>query len=173
MLYSVPASKYRYQWRQGMSFEQKLSVGAFKVRTSLCSKSYRCQYGSSDHQCLCLEFIFERKFTTALISIYFPSTLMVLIAFVSFWLEPVSASPGRITLVVTSLLALVTQLLSVRTRMVQVSYVTALDIWFFACLTMVSLCLFEFSLAYSAAIKVSIDRYDGFICKNIYGRKRS
>ena len=95
------------------------------------------------------------QYLFANLSIYFPSTLIVVVSFVSFWLDPVTACPGRITLVVTSILALVTQLLSIRNRMVPVSYVTALDIWFFACLSMVSLCLFEFSLAYSAAQKVS------------------
>ena len=150
----MTGARYRFEWGKIRSWKDAVySVGAFSVQTHKCDQNHECHYGLK--KCLCIMFIFQRRLTTALISTYFPSTLIVLIAFVSFWIDPLNATPGRITLVVTSLLALVTQLLSVRTRMVPVSYVTALDIWFFACLTLVSVCLFEFSLAYSSAKKVT------------------
>lgn len=154
MSFSTPVRKsgYRYVWNINTMFSagslQEHNVGSFSARIS-SNGSEPCVYNKKQI-CLFLRFKFVRKVTTALISIYFPSTLIVMMSFVSLWIDPL-AVPGRVTLVVTSLLALVTQLLSVRQRMTPVSYVTALDIWFFSCLSLVSLCLFEFSLAYSAA----------------------
>lgn len=102
-----------------------------------------------------LTFKFQRKIATALIAVYFPSTLIVLISFVSFWVDSL-AVPGRITLVITSLLALMTQLVAVRDKATPVSYVTAMDIWFFACLAFVSGALFEFALSYNFAVQVRL-----------------
>ena len=68
----VPQSKYRFVWGEGFDIQkrdQDRSVGAFLVKTTLCPKSYACKYGIKEHVCLCLEFIFERKFTTALIKL--------------------------------------------------------------------------------------------------------
>ena len=102
-----------------------------------------------------LTFKFQRKIATALIAIYFPSTLIVFISFVSFWVDSL-AVPGRITLVITSLLALMTQLVAVRDKATPVSYVTAMDIWFFTCLAFVSGALFEFALSYNFAVQVRL-----------------
>lgn len=107
----------------------------------------------SNRTVLDLQFTFQRRVATAVISIYFPSTLIVLVSFVSFWVDSL-AVPGRVTLVITSILALMTQLISVRDSATPVSYVTALDIWFFACLSFVSATLFEFAIAYRLAITV-------------------
>lgn len=70
------------------------------------------------------------------------------VSFVSFWIDSQSV-PGRISLIVTSLLALMTQLVSVRNTIPDVSYITALDVWFFACITFVSCALFEFAVCYT------------------------
>lgn len=154
-------SKYNFIWSKERRFpKDELKVASFDV-TVPNRTNHTCRR-MTDKNCLVLTFKFRRQITTALISIYFPSTLLVLISFLSFWIE-VTAVPGRVTLVVTSLLALVTQLCSTRERMAAVSYVTALDIWFFACLSLVCLSLFEFVLSYTRAIRVSVHFFIIFI----------
>lgn len=111
--------------------------------------------------CLRVSFTFQRRLTLSLITIYFPSALIVLISFVSFWVDSQSV-PGRVSLVITSLLTLMTQLLNVRSGLPAISYVTALDIWFFVCVSFISAVLFEFALAYNFCRKVTIAHIDRF-----------
>ena len=97
---------------------------------------------------LTLEFVFKRRLPLYLITTYFPSFLMTIVSFTSFWIHP-DAVPGRVTLGVTSLLALMTQMVSVRSDIMNVNYVTTIDIWFLACITFVTLSMFEFALSYT------------------------
>ena len=98
--------------------------------------------------CIGIEFRFERRLPLYLMTVYFPSSLIVIVSFTSFWIRP-DAVPGRVTLSVTSLLALMTQLVAVRKSVPEVSYVTAVDIWFLACITFVTCSMFEFAISYS------------------------
>lgn len=98
--------------------------------------------------CLTVVFVLKRRVSIALITAYFPSMLIVLISFLSFWVDNQSV-PGRVSLVITSLLALMTQLLSIRNRIPAVSYLTALDVWFFICVSYVACALFEFAIAHN------------------------
>ena len=110
-------SKYGFVWSEKKELDDsQLSVASFSVHSDGHHRNYKpCDFNPSQ-TCLYINFTFERTFFPALISMYFPSGLIVSISFLSFWIEA-SAVPGRVTLVVTSLLALVTQLLSVRDRM--------------------------------------------------------
>lgn len=95
-----------------------------------------------------LNFVFKRRLHLYLMTTYFPSLLVTVVSFTSFWIHP-DAVPGRITLGVTCLLALMTQMVSVRSAIMNMNYVTSIDIWFLACITFVAMSLFEFSLSYT------------------------
>lgn len=97
---------------------------------------------------LTIQFIFKRRLDLYLMTTYFPSLLATIVSFTSFWIHP-DAVPGRVTLGVTCLLALMTQMVSVRNAINNTNYVTSIDIWFLACITFVALSLFEFALAYT------------------------
>lgn len=105
---------------------------------------------------LTLEFVFKRRLPLYLITTYFPSFLVTIVSFTSFWIHP-DAVPGRVTLGVTSLLALMTQMVSVRSDIMNVNYVTTIDIWFLACITFVALSMFEFALAYTVTRNQKIE----------------
>ena len=81
---------------------------------------------------------------------YFPSSLIVIVSFISFWIDPLSV-PGRVTLTVTSLLALMTQFISVRDPLSDVNHVTAIDVWFMGCILQVALTMFEFCFTHFLA----------------------
>lgn len=114
---------------------------------------YNFNYATS---CIGIEFRFERRLLLYLMTVYFPSSLIVIVSFTSFWIRP-DAVPGRVTLSVTSLLALMTQLVAVRKSVPEVSYVTAVDIWFLTCITFVAFSMFEFAISYSI-VSTTVDR---------------
>lgn len=63
------------------------------------------------------------------------------------WLD-VEAVPARVTLGVTSLLTLATQVVQAHAGLPAISYMTAIDIWLFACLITVFSSLLEFAFQY-------------------------
>ncbi|RWS06128.1 cys-loop ligand gated ion channel-like protein [Dinothrombium tinctorium] len=76
---------------------------------------------------------------------YIPSLTIVVASFVNFWV-PINITPARISLVVTSLLALITQQLQI-TSGLRTSYTVAINIWMNLCTTLVFLCLIETAIA--------------------------
>ncbi|KAI1297130.1 Glutamate-gated chloride channel [Halotydeus destructor] len=125
----------------------RMSSGPFDLQTVHRLTESRCLYKNDPHPCLMLHLVFKRNFAISLITIYFPSIIIVQVAFVSFWIDNRNV-PGRVTLVVTSLLALLTQMLSVRESLPAISIVTAMDIWFFFCVIIVACALFEFAVVH-------------------------
>lgn len=89
-----------------------------------------------------------------ILTVYFPSSLIVITSFISFWIDPLSV-PGRVTLTITSLLALMTQFISVRDPLSDVNHVTAIDVWFMGSILMVALTMFEFALNHFLAFQAS------------------
>lgn len=109
---------------------------------------------------LTIQFILQRKLPLYVMATYFPSFLVTIVSFTSFWLKTDSV-PGRVTLGVTSLLALITQMTYARNHIPNVNYVTAMDIWFLTCITFATLSLFEFAISYSNEIdKVTKFRHE-------------
>ncbi|GFV97673.1 glutamate-gated chloride channel [Trichonephila clavipes] len=92
-------------------------------------------------------FTFVRRISSSLLNVYIPSTLVVFLSWISFWLD-VAAVPARITLGVTSLLTLATQVVQARGGLPTISYMTAMDIWLFVCLLTVFSSLLEFAFTY-------------------------
>ena len=61
--------------------------------------------------CLMVLFDFERQFGYYLTQVYVPTTLIVFMSWVSFWLSP-ECSPARISLGITTLLTMASQMSS-------------------------------------------------------------
>ncbi|KFM57837.1 Glycine receptor subunit alpha-3, partial [Stegodyphus mimosarum] len=79
---------------------------------------------------------------------YAPSTMIVTMSWVSFWLK-VDAVPARVALSITSLLTLCTQVQQYKAQLPPVSYIKAMDIWLFVCIIMVFSTLLEFAISYN------------------------
>ncbi|XP_015111059.1 glycine receptor subunit alpha-3 isoform X2 [Diachasma alloeum] len=88
-------------------------------------------------------FKFERQIGHHLIQTFAPSTLVVMLSWFSFWLG-LDAIPGRVTLLVTSMLTLVTMFTGLKTDIPPVAYVKALDLWMAGCMVFVFASLSEF-----------------------------
>ncbi|XP_058459368.1 glycine receptor subunit alpha-2 isoform X1 [Malaya genurostris] len=92
---------------------------------------------------LAVYFRFERQIGHHLIQTFAPSTLVVMLSWFSFWLG-LDAIPGRVTLLVTCMLTLVTMFTGMRADIPPVAYVKALDLWMAGCMMFVFSALAEF-----------------------------
>ena len=88
-----------------------------------------------------------------MIQIFIPQILIVVLSWVSFWLD-LEATPARISLGVLTVLTMTTQSSSVHDSLPKVSYVKAIDVWTATCLIFVFSSLLEF-----ACINVLTRRY--------------
>ncbi|XP_035222712.1 glycine receptor subunit alpha-2-like isoform X1 [Stegodyphus dumicola] len=125
--------------------------------------------------CLMLKLPFVRHITGSIINCYIPSTLIVIVSCVTFWLRP-EAAPARVTLSITCLLTLCTQIQQYKSHLPPISYVTALDIWFFACIITVFSTLIVFAASYEAYYarekEKSVKSFPAVIC-SVRGKHNS
>ena len=87
----------------------------------------------------------ERYFNYYLIQTYIPSMLIVILSWVSFWIDK-DAVPARITLGLLTVLTMTTQASGVNQHLPRVSYVKAIDVWMSTCLIFVFGALVEYSI---------------------------
>ena len=100
---------------------------------------------SGEYSCLKVELIFKREFSYYLITIYVPCCMLVIVSWVSFWLDQ-NAIPARVSLGVTTLLTMSTQTSGISAQLPPVSYTKAIDVWIASSIFFVFLSLIEFAL---------------------------
>merc|ERR1719402_1943812 len=84
-----------------------------------------------------------RQLAYHVVQTYIPSTVFVVIAWLSLFVPPESV-PGRVGMGMTTLLTLTAMFSSVRQNVPRVSYVSLLDIWMLVCMLFVFSCILEF-----------------------------
>lgn len=90
-----------------------------------------------------IRFRFDRKLGNNLIQVYTPTVLVVVLSWFSFWLG-LDAIPGRISLLVTCMLTLVTMHSGIKSSIPPVHYITMMDLWMVCCMGMVFSAMCEF-----------------------------
>ncbi|XP_071546133.1 glycine receptor subunit alpha-2-like [Panulirus ornatus] len=112
-----------------------------EIKVDTCTQSFHI----GNYSCLQAVFELERNIGYHLVQSYLPTSLIVVVSWVSFWLD-VDAIPSRVTLGVTTLLTVCSESTSFRDNMPVLSYVEALDIWMGSCTAFVFLALLEFTV---------------------------
>ncbi|KAF8793857.1 Glycine receptor subunit beta-type 4 like protein [Argiope bruennichi] len=148
---NATTSKYQIEWPTGhMTAGKKLK--RFRFTVSKSNQKLRL------YTSLRANFTFDRHLSSHIFNVYIPSGLVVLLSFLSFWLN-VRSVPARVALGLTSLLTLSTQASQVRSRLPPINYLTALDVWLFACILQVFLSLIQYATVYSCySVKVRNQR---------------
>ncbi|XP_022254873.1 glycine receptor subunit alpha-2-like isoform X1 [Limulus polyphemus] len=121
---------------------ENLKLPQFEItdmNTSVCNEKFHI----GEYSCLKAEFYLQRSIGYHLVQSYLPTVLIVVISWVSFWLN-VEAIPARITLGVTTLLTISSKGSGIQNNLPPVSYVKAMDVWMGACTTFVFAALLEF-----------------------------
>ncbi|XP_060591318.1 glycine receptor subunit alpha-3-like [Ruditapes philippinarum] len=90
------------------------------------------------------ELHLTRKVGFYFLQVFVPAVLLVVLSWVSFWVDP-NAVPARVSLGVTCVLTMTTQSAGIRQSLPPVSYVKAIDVWMFVCLLFVFAALLEFA----------------------------
>ncbi|XP_054280198.1 glycine receptor subunit alpha-2-like [Macrosteles quadrilineatus] len=111
-----------------------------EIIASDCQESFQI----GNYSCLVAEFYLSRSVGFHLVQSYLPTILIVVISWVSFWMD-VDSVPGRTTLGVTTLLAVSSQSSGIQSGLPQVSYVKAIDVWMGTCTAFVFCALLEFT----------------------------
>ncbi|XP_053422188.1 glycine receptor subunit alpha-1 [Nycticebus coucang] len=101
-------------------------------------------YNTGKFTCIEARFHLERQMGYYLIQMYIPSLLIVILSWISFWIN-MDAAPARVGLGITTVLTMTTQSSGSRASLPKVSYVKAIDIWMAVCLLFVFSALLEYA----------------------------
>lgn len=97
-----------------------------------------------NHSSLIAIFKMKRRIGYFLIDTYVPSTIIVIISWISFWINPDTA-PARVALGITTVLTMTTLISSARASLPKVSYVKAIDWYLLLCLIFVFGSILEYT----------------------------
>ncbi|GLH06816.1 Gamma-aminobutyric acid receptor subunit beta [Gryllus bimaculatus] len=111
-----------------------LGGGGWGVRAGRPSADRR--FVAGNYSRLACEIQFVRSMGYYLIQIYIPSGLIVIISWVSFWLNR-NATPARVALGVTTVLTMTTLMSSTNAALPKISYVKSIDVYLGTCFVMV------------------------------------
>ncbi|CAJ0577752.1 unnamed protein product, partial [Mesorhabditis spiculigera] len=153
--YAYTTDDIEYVWKRENPIQQKQglrqSLPSFEladVTTDYCTS--RTNTGA--YSCLRTILMLRREFSYYLLQLYIPSFMLVIVSWVSFWLDKDSV-PARVTLGVTTLLTMTTQSSGINSKLPPVSYTKAIDVWIGVCLAFIFGALLEFALVNYAARK--------------------
>ncbi|XP_055701421.1 gamma-aminobutyric acid receptor subunit beta isoform X10 [Phlebotomus papatasi] len=150
----------RYFWRDGLNsvgMSSEVELPQFRVLGHR-QRATEINLTTGNYSRLACEIQFVRSMGYYLIQIYIPSGLIVIISWVSFWLNR-NATPARVALGVTTVLTMTTLMSSTNAALPKISYVKSIDVYLGTCFVMVFASLLEYATV-------------GYMAKRIQMRKQ-
>ncbi|CAB3397324.1 unnamed protein product [Caenorhabditis bovis] len=145
--YAYTTKDIEYVWKEDNPVQLKRglssSLPSFQLanhNTTYCTS----KTNTGAYSCLRTILIFKRQFSYYLLQLYIPSCMLVIVSWVSFWIDR-TAVPARVTLGVTTLLTMTTQSSGINAKLPPVAYIKAIDVWIGACMTFIFCALLEFA----------------------------
>ncbi|XP_075242667.1 glycine receptor subunit alpha-2-like isoform X2 [Convolutriloba macropyga] len=109
---------------------------------------FACEYGPDNFSCFTATISLKRYYSAYVLQIYVPAFLLVVLSWLSFWVN-IDATPARASLSVTTVLSMLT--LTSRSSTENEKHVsgkvTALDVYIYVCFVFVILAMLEFSMS--------------------------
>ncbi|XP_051561507.1 glycine receptor subunit alpha-3-like isoform X2 [Myxocyprinus asiaticus] len=135
-----------FEWQQKgpVQVADGLTLPQFILKDESDLRYCTKHYNTGKFTCIEVRFHLERQMGYYLIQMYIPSLLIVILSWVSFWIN-MDAAPARVALGITTVLTMTTQSSGSRTSLPKVSYVKAIDIWMAVCLLFVFSALLEYA----------------------------
>ncbi|XP_053674186.1 glycine receptor subunit alpha-2-like [Anopheles nili] len=148
--YKYPVKDLRFRWRSenALSFPNDFGDGFFRLPKYVVSfyteqESQIVNYSDDNHSSARLEITLSREVKSYLLENYLPSTLFVSISWGSFVVVP-EIVPGRMVLLVTTLLSLITMFDTVRNNSPDALELKCLEVWLISCTLFVFFALMEY-----------------------------
>ncbi|CAB3399966.1 unnamed protein product [Caenorhabditis bovis] len=152
--YAYIAKQVNVTWFDSspIRYNQEIGLPEFHIEhvsKGYCNGTYVYALTANSHKldefsCLTGNLYLSRSIGYNLVQSYIPTGLIVMISWVSFWIDR-RAVPARVTLSFTTLVSLTTLGNGLRFGLPQVSYAKAIDLWYGACMFFVFLALLEFA----------------------------
>uniref|UniRef100_A0A8C4T1L2 Glycine receptor, alpha 3 n=1 Tax=Erpetoichthys calabaricus TaxID=27687 RepID=A0A8C4T1L2_ERPCA len=135
-----------FEWQENgpVQVAEGLTLPQFILKEESDLRYCTKHYNTGKFTCIEVRFHLERQMGYYLIQMYIPSLLIVILSWVSFWIN-MDAAPARVALGITTVLTMTTQSSGSRTSLPKVSYVKAIDIWMAVCLLFVFSALLEYA----------------------------
>ncbi|XP_070565314.1 glycine receptor subunit alphaZ1-like [Ptychodera flava] len=135
-----------FHWtvENAVDINEELEIAEFRY-PSVKTIQFNKTYTTGSYSSLRAYFLLQRVYDFHLIQTYIPTIVIVVISWLSFWLNPESV-PARVSLGITTLLTITSQAAGVRAGLPKVSYVKAIDVWMTTCLVFVFASLAEYAV---------------------------
>ncbi|KAK9497233.1 hypothetical protein O3M35_004591 [Rhynocoris fuscipes] len=164
--WSYNTSQLTLNWEQDspVSVNQELQLTEYTLVKSWTNKStnvYSIKNNDQEHivslysskfsgnySSLIVQFYLKREIGHYIMDYYVPSILLVVVSWVSFWLDP-NAVPGRTTLGTSTMLTFITLSRNIGSSLPKVSYIKATEYWFLLCTGFIFGSLVEFAFVNS------------------------
>ncbi|CAL8311841.1 unnamed protein product [Lota lota] len=134
-------------WKSGdesLSTDDRISLSQFLIQKFHTSSRLAFYSSTGWYNRLYINFTLRRHIFFFLLQTYFPATLMVMLSWVSFWIDR-RAVPARVSLGITTVLTMSTIITGVNASMPRVSYIKAVDIYLWVSFVFVFLSVLEYA----------------------------
>ncbi|KAH0500023.1 Gamma-aminobutyric acid receptor subunit rho-3 [Microtus ochrogaster] len=134
-------------WKHGnksVNTEEHISLSQFFIEEFSASSGLAFYSSTGWYYRLFINFVLRRHIFFFVLQTYFPAMLMVMLSWVSFWIDR-RAVPARVSLGITTVLTMSTIVTGVNASMPQVSYVKAVDVYMWVSSLFVFLSVIEYA----------------------------
>uniref|UniRef100_A0A8C7CJW7 GABA(C) receptor n=1 Tax=Oncorhynchus kisutch TaxID=8019 RepID=A0A8C7CJW7_ONCKI len=134
-------------WKSGdesLSTDDRISLSQFLIQKFHTTSRLAFYSSTGWYNRLYINFTLRRHIFFFLLQTYFPATLMVMLSWVSFWIDR-RAVPARVSLGITTVLTMSTIITGVNASMPRVSYIKAVDIYLWVSFVFVFLSVIEYA----------------------------
>uniref|UniRef100_A0A1I7XNP3 Neur_chan_memb domain-containing protein n=1 Tax=Heterorhabditis bacteriophora TaxID=37862 RepID=A0A1I7XNP3_HETBA len=143
MLSKIDVLSYKdiiYEWdSSGAPVQVKKGVGSdlpnFQLTNITTNDECTSHTNTGSYACLRMQLLLKRQFRPTnsfysyyLVQLYAPTTMIVIVSWVSFWID-MHSTAGRVALGVTTLLTMTTMQSAINAKLPPVSYVKVVDVW--------------------------------------------
>ncbi|XP_077283054.1 glycine receptor subunit alpha-4-like isoform X2 [Arctopsyche grandis] len=145
--YTMQDMTFRWKGDDPVSFPSDFSDGyrlpKYVVSFTIDHELHNIYYGEGNHSTARLLITMSRELRSYLLECYLPSTLFVVMSWGGFCVIP-EIVPGRMVLLVTTLLSLVTMIDTVRNNSPKALELKCIEVWLISCTLFVFLALIEY-----------------------------